>query len=572
MIDTVSDKLALGPLLRHVGETHATVWVQTQDRGEVTVRCGDVSATAPTFAVHGFHYALVVLDGLPKATHTPYTVEIDGEQVWPPADSPFPPSQIATLDPAKPTRLAFGSCRTASTHDEEGNDRHGVDALRAYAAGMLDDDSSGWPDLLAFLGDQVYADEEMSPEMIEFMKSRRDVEQDPGTEVKDYVEYNELYHRAWGDPLVRWVLSTIPSTMIFDDHDVRDDWNTSYSWRQEIRRTSWWAERITSALASYWVYQHAGNLSPAELAEDEIWQLITGHEGPGEVDITEPLDTFATRADEHPETYRWSYVRELGESRLVVVDSRAARKLDPEHRSILDEDEMAWFLDQLRGDIRHLFIGSSLPFLLPPGLHDFEAMNEAMAQRRYGKLVSAPAEQVRRVIDLEHWAAFNAGFEEVFERVMAVARGEVGRAPAMITFLGGDVHNSYLAEVIDPEQYGARSQIVQAVCSPMRNPMPQAVRVFMALFAKGLVRPMRAVRKFSKRTPDPKYPWQVARGPWFDNNLAVVEVDGPDLSFRWWTGEVVDGDLDHPRSRVVADLTVHSLRQADDGETVTGDG
>ncbi|MGW1633884.1 hypothetical protein, partial [Streptomyces anthocyanicus] len=29
---------------------------------------------------------------------------------------------------------------------------------------------------------------------------------------------------------VRWLLSTVPSCMIFDDHDVIDDWNTSAAW------------------------------------------------------------------------------------------------------------------------------------------------------------------------------------------------------------------------------------------------------------------------------------------------------------------------------------------------------
>ncbi len=29
------------------------------------------------------------------------------------------------------------------------------------------------------------------------------------------------------DPRTGWLLSTVPSCMIFDDHDIRDDWNTS---------------------------------------------------------------------------------------------------------------------------------------------------------------------------------------------------------------------------------------------------------------------------------------------------------------------------------------------------------
>jgi hypothetical protein len=34
--------------------------------------------------------------------------------------------------------------------------------------------------------------------------------------------YTWLYHESWQDPEVRWLLSTVPSAMIFDDRDVRD--------------------------------------------------------------------------------------------------------------------------------------------------------------------------------------------------------------------------------------------------------------------------------------------------------------------------------------------------------------
>jgi hypothetical protein len=49
---------------------------------------------------------------------------------------------------------------------------------------------------------------------------------------------------------------------------------------------------------------------------------------------------------------------------------------------MLDAEELRWLDGALHGDVRHLFVGTSLPFLLPPGLHDFEAMNEAMARGR----------------------------------------------------------------------------------------------------------------------------------------------------------------------------------------------
>ena len=85
---------------------------------------------------------------------------------------------------------------------------------------------SRWPDLVLFLGDQVYADE-TTDEMQEFIESRRSIEEPPWTELKDYEEYAHLYKLAWSDPANRWLLSTLPSAMIFDDHDIRDDWNTS---------------------------------------------------------------------------------------------------------------------------------------------------------------------------------------------------------------------------------------------------------------------------------------------------------------------------------------------------------
>ena len=393
-------ELVLGPLLRHVGEHSACLWVETQEAGTVRVTAGahgEVSAEARTFGVHGHHYALVCVDGLEKGRKYPYTVEVDGEQVWPPQDSPYPPSVIPTLDVSKPLRLAFGSCRTSVPHDAAGNKLHGVDALRAYALRMArvtdpaapedpdPGDQARWPDLVLFLGDQVYADE-TPQEMRDFIESRRSLQQPPGTELKDYQEYAELYRLAWTDPANRWLLSTVPSVMIFDDHDVRDDWNTSMSWKQDMEAKSWWPERITAALSSYWVYQHLGNLTPDERAADQIWKEIDAHGGDIELDLTDTLDRFAWRADQHPESYRWSYARDFGDqARLVVVDARAARVLDPQNRSMLNDTELEWLDQQMRGDVDHLLVGTSLPFLLSPGLHYVEAWSEALAEGGWGR-------------------------------------------------------------------------------------------------------------------------------------------------------------------------------------------
>ena len=104
-----------------------------------------------------------------------------------------------------------------------------------------------------------------------------------------------------------------------------------------------------------------------------------------------------------------------------------------------------------------------------------------------------------------------------------------------MTFLSGDVHYSFLAEV---EREGG-GRIVQAVCSPVRNPLPRFLRWFAVVMSYGVATPIGALAARSVHVPDPPFRWRTVKGPWFDNNLALLE-DGPDGS---------DDDLAHRRGR-----------------------
>ena len=562
----------LGPLLRYVDHDSATVWVETAQHETVTVTIEGRSWSARTFAVHGHHYALVEVDGLEPGSVSPYAVTLggpgdghDARPVWPPAhtDLELPASVISTLEPGKPPRLAFGSCRTSVTHDKQGNKSHGVDSMRAYALAMAGitepgDQELAWPDLVVFLGDQVYADE-TTEAMQDFISSRRDIEQPPGKELQDYEEYAHLYSLAWSDPANRWLLSTLPSTMIFDDHDVRDDWNTSYAWKQEMEQTEWWHGRIVAGLASYWVYQHLGNLSAAERAEDEIWQRVVGHQGTEELDLSEVLDAFADRVDSEPQSFRWSYAREINGSRLVVVDSRAARVLEEDERQLLDDQELAWLDEQLTGDVEHLFIGTSLPFLLPPGLQHLEAFSEALADGAWGARGATVAEKLRQAVDLEHWGAFQETFRKVSEMVIQVAAGERGRAPRTVTFLSGDVHHSYVSEVVRLRRGDRRrlqSRVLQVVCSPIRNPLAYWMRFLTAILSYGVAGVIGRLAARSTHVETPPFAWTRIRGPWFANNLATAEVTDDALELWWAKGEVVGRRHDTPRLTPVAEVRI----------------
>src|SRR6476646_6255876 len=100
-------RLLVGPLLRHVGTTDATVWVETDGPCEVEV----LGAREHTWRVAGHHYALVHVTGLAPGSSTPYEVRFDGERAWPPLDEKRPASRIRTQGDGGRVRVAFGSCR-----------------------------------------------------------------------------------------------------------------------------------------------------------------------------------------------------------------------------------------------------------------------------------------------------------------------------------------------------------------------------------------------------------------------------------------------------------------------------
>jgi PhoD-like phosphatase len=521
--------LVLGPLLRYVGETEAVLWVETDSDCEVEI----LGSRERTFCVCGHHYAVVCCGDLEPGSWHEYEVLLDGERAWP-RDDGFPPSAFRTYPKDGPLQIVFGSCRVAAPHEEpytlrKDQDERGreVDALRTKALLMREEPRERWPDVLLMLGDQVYADE-VSPSTLAFIETRRDTDDLPGERVLDFEDYAQLYLESWSDPAIRWLLSTVSTAMIFDDHDVHDDWNISDAWLKEMRSHHWWNEHIKAALASYWVYQHLGNLAPEAHRDDELLNRVKSAE-----DADQLLEDFAYRADRGTSGSRWSYCRDLGNTRLVMIDSRAGRALEEGRRSMLDDEEWDWVHEHATGGFDHLVIGTSLPWLLGRGMHYAEAWSEAVAGGAWGRLAAKAGERLRQTGDMEHWAAFQESFARLVELFRAVGTGERGEAPASIVALSGDVHHCYLFEVGYPRGTRMRSKVWQAVCSPYRNPLDkrerQSIRIGMS---RGLELVTRTLARLAG-VRDPGIGWRMTGdGPFFDNQVATLVIEGRAIELR----------------------------------------
>jgi hypothetical protein len=144
---------------------------------------------------------------------------------------------------------------------------------------------------------------------------------------------------------------------------------------------------------------------------------------------------------------------------------------------------------------------------------------------------------VRQGVDLEHWAAFRHSFVEVCD-VLADLSVRPG-GPRTVAVLSGDVHYSFLARA--RREDGAA--FAQVTCSPLRNPLGALMR-YLNVFA--FWQPVAGVAKVLAArayVAQPRVEWDVDEGPWFDNAIATVRVEGPLAEVVWQSAIDDDGRI-----------------------------
>ena len=118
-------------------------------------------------------------------------------------------------------------------------------------------------------------------------------------------------------------------------------------------------------------------------------------------------------------------------------------------------------------------------------------------------------------------------------RLGEVAAGEHGPPPASIVLLSGDVHHAYLTEVGFPPGTGMRSSTWQATCSPFRNPLDGKERTVMRFMASEPASRLMRGLAATAGVEAPSVRWRYVHDePWFDNQVATLELDGRHVRMR----------------------------------------
>ena len=390
---------------------------------------------------------------------------------------------------------------------------------------MRAQDVEDWPHLLLLLGDQVYADE-VPVSTAEFIAARRDPSVPPGYEVADFEEYCRLYRDSWSR--ARRPLAALDRA---DGDDLRRPRrprrleHVEATGSTDIRAQGWWDERIVGGFMAYWVYQHLGNLSP----EDRMDDATLPRRARGDGDAGPIVREFAFAADREVAGARWSYRRDLGRTRIVMMDSRAGRVLEPGARHMVDAEEWDCIERWTRGSFDHLLLGTSLPAFLGRGMHYLEAWNEAVCEGAWGRAARAGRASAPARLDLEHWAAFGDSLrdlEDLLERIACGRHGEAARRERRPA-LRRRPPRLPRARRGSRRATAAAAPVYQAVCSPLRNPLDsrerRAIRIGMSRAGRArrpCARPRRGGGARNRSS------WTIEEGPWFDNQVATLELDG----------------------------------------------
>jgi hypothetical protein len=352
-----------------------------------------------------------------------------------------------------------------------------------------------------------------------------------GVHAADFAEYSYLYERAWTTSLtVRFMLAHVPTFLMFDDHELTDDWNFDVAWVRMLHNPKddyrMWPKTLTDALAAYWMYQGWGNKAPSQWdAADPRVAALTDARKAG-TDALPDLRRCIHRACYSPVPSRdpaasfqsgtsldWHYrlpfdppflvpdcrTRKLlvpADDKLRIIDHDVASKT-PRSQTI-DDRQLAWLRRVLVDDWRGgpvAFIAPSTPLLLQKKLMTFMTKPETAAGAwargsDLAGLTSAvidstaagvASDAVLRVFrsrkDLEHMVR-DKSWRDLWTLVDDMQ--QKGSPVKTLVLVSGDVHHSYSMTANRAHAGRPRPEVVQVTCSGLQTTIRKSFKTSLA--------------------------------------------------------------------------------------------
>lgn len=259
-------------------------------------------------------------------------------------------------------------------------------------------------------------------------------------------EQQQIEAFAQGLDKVQRLMAHIPVYMIFDDHDVTDDWNLTRGWEEAAYGHPFSRRILGNAMLGYWLCQGWGN-DPDRFPEE--WQSRLKEFYP-EFDLKEH-DQMVTALLEFE---RWNYSLPTT-PKLVVLDTRTQRwwseSSGAKPSGLMDWEVLSEMQTELMGEPAVIMVSPAPIF----GMKLIEVVQRIFTF--FGHALT---------VDAENWMA-HRGSANV---ILNIFRHR--KTPQNFVILSGDVHYSFAYDV--KLRFRKNSpDIWQITCSGFKNEFPQ---------------------------------------------------------------------------------------------------
>jgi len=275
-----------------------------------------------------------------------------------------------------------------------------------------------------------------------------DLDQMPKSNTHLAEQQNELKHISnfvAGLGQVRRLLANVSCYMIFDDHDVTDDWNLSAKWEQSAYQNPLAKRILGNALFGYWLFQGWGNC-PNNFNSEFIASALQYQQQPIDKTHGEFIDVLF-------KFNHWHY--EINSSpKMIVLDCRTQRWRSENNlkspSGLMDWEALSTLQQQL--------IGESAVILVSPAPIFGVKLIEAI--QRLATILGQPL-----AVDAENWMAHPGSANTILN----IFRHP--KTPQHFVILSGDVHYSFVCDI--HLRFRENSQkIWQITSSGIKNQFP----------------------------------------------------------------------------------------------------
>ncbi|SPJ33868.1 hypothetical protein [Kushneria phyllosphaerae] len=261
-------------------------------------------------------------------------------------------------------------------------------------------------------------------------------------------EHQALEHFIDELPAVRRVLAHLPTWMIFDDHDVTDDWNLTAQWEEAALGHPFSRRIMGNAMIGYLICQGWGN-APEHFEVDLMAHLQTSLHTREERDHDALIDALL-------DFDHWHYTLPTRPA-MVILDTRTRRwhneRAPHKPSGLMDWEALTELQQELMGHDAVIMVSAAPVF----GVKLIETVQRVFVWLNHPLLV-----------DAENWMS-HRGAAHVMLNIFRHRH-----TPKNFTVLSGDVHYSFAYDVQLRGQH-QRPSIWQVTSSGIRNEFPNTL-------------------------------------------------------------------------------------------------